>query len=372
MTGCSSTESVVAAMRAGAVDYLIKPVPETQLIRVIRAAARCAEPDNEQQPEVTAPLGQSVVWTDLLDLCQRIAPAQRAKVLITGESGSGKDVVARYIHALSPRRNEPCIVVNCACLSTELAEAELFGHEAGAFTGARGRRKGVLELADGGTLFLDEIGELTLAMQAKLLRVLEDQRFRRIGAENEISVDVRFIFATNQPLRQRAEDGLFRWDLYQRLAVLELALPPIRERPGDTRCLIEGLLPVIAGSFASQTPRVDASAWPLINAYEWPGNVRELRNFLERAVVMSNGTLDARVVRQLLPRAPASARPSVVTSDDSTAAMTVTNESGEPLDLAAATRLHCERTLLWAEGNVSLAARQLGVSRGTLRRHLND
>lgn len=371
MTGCSTTESVVAAMRAGAVDYLIKPVPSVQLMRVIRASARPDSGASEATDAVTPPLGKSAAWADVLDLCRRVAPAQRAKVLITGESGTGKDVIARYIHALSPRRDEPFVVVNCACITSELAEAELFGHESGAFTGARNRRKGVLELADGGTLFLDEIGELPLAIQAKLLRVLEDQSFRRIGGETEIAVDTRFIFATNQPLRTRAESGLFRWDLYQRLAVFELSLPAVRERAGDVRYLVEGLLPSIARAFDFDTPRVDGSAWQRLEGHEWPGNVRELRNFLERAVVMANGVIDQQVVTRLLPRTTSPAASPPPGPAPETVAETK-QAARAPSPLSAAIREHCQRTLDWADGNMSLAARQLGISRGTLRRHLRE
>lgn len=366
MTGRDSTESVVAAMRAGAFDYLVKPVPENQLIGVVKAAARSATRTPNVGAHVVPPLGSSTMWRDVLELASRIAAAPRAKVLIVGESGTGKDVIARYVHALSDRRDHPWIALNCACLSADLAEAELFGHEAGSFTGARTRRRGVFELADKGTLFLDEIGELALPMQAKLLRVLEEARFRRVGAEQEIDVDVRFVFATNQPLRQRAESGLFRWDLYQRLAVFEIELPPLRARPGDARHLIEGLLPGIADALGIEVPAIEPGVWPIVDSYTWPGNVRELRNFLERAVVMSRGVIGTELVRQMLGRsdvpapAPSPLRPPSGPASD----------SDDPLDLAAAIRAHCERAVQWSGGNISAAARQLGISRGALRRHL--
>lgn len=394
LTGNDATESVIAAMRAGAADYLVKPVRSAQIVVAVRNAASAATRSKDAHARVVAPLGRSAAWLDILDLCARVATADRSKVLITGESGTGKDVVARYIHALSDRSEQPCIVVNCACLSSELAEAEIFGHEAGSFTGARGRRRGVLELAHGGTLFLDEIGELPMPMQAKLLRVIEDRRFRRIGSEREIEVDVRFVFATNRPLRQRAEAGLFRWDLYQRLAVLEIELPPVRARAGDVRVLVEGLSTEIAAGIDIASPQFADDVWPLLERHRWPGNVRELRNFLERAMVLSTGVVTASLVRQLLPECagsrgthPDGSLAPPLTPDDAVgcdAAESLlplqrnavvpdsrdASASLPPVDLQTAVLNHCERTVAWADGNLSAAARQLGISRNTLRRHL--
>jgi DNA-binding NtrC family response regulator len=225
---------------------------------------------------------------ETLERVVQIAPVS-STVLVTGESGTGKERVARGIHALSPRRHRPFIATNVAALPETLLESELFGHEKGAYTGAVGQRKGFFELAHRGTLFLDEIGEMPLATQTKLLRALEEQRFRRLGGETEIEVDVRVIAATNQPLRQLVEIGRFRRDLYFRLNVLHIDLPPLRERRADIPLLVEAF--IREASREHDRPRISVSpdAMTILGAYDWPGNVRELRNLVESMVVLAPG-----------------------------------------------------------------------------------
>jgi DNA-binding NtrC family response regulator len=246
--------------------------------------------DRAQLRRLTGIIGETDAMMETLERVVQIAPVN-STVLVTGESGTGKERVARGIHALSPRRHRPFIATNVAALPETLLEAELFGHEKGAFTGAIGQRKGFFELAHRGTLFLDEIGEMPLATQTKLLRALEEQRFRRLGGEIEIEVDVRVITATNQPLRQLVEVGRFRRDLYFRLNVLHIDLPPLRERRADIPLLVEAF--VRAASIEHDRPRVVVSpeAMRILVGYDWPGNVRELKNLVESMVVLSPGRI---------------------------------------------------------------------------------
>jgi DNA-binding NtrC family response regulator len=218
----------------------------------------------------------------------QIAPVA-STVLVTGESGTGKELVARGIHALSPRRHEPFIAVNVAALSESLLESELFGHEKGAFTGAIDSRRGLFELADGGTIFLDEIGEMPLSTQTKLLRVLEQREFHRVGGERPIKVDVRIVAATNQDLRQLVAIGEFRRDLFFRLNVLSIELPPLRERREDIPVLVEAFVRDVSRKNARAFPGISPAAMQILIAYDWPGNVRELRNLVESMVVLAPG-----------------------------------------------------------------------------------
>src|SRR5919108_1152595 len=244
--------------------------------------------ERAQLRRLTGIIGETDAMMETLERVVQIAPVN-STVLVTGESGTGKERIARGIHALSPRRHRPFIAANVAALPETLLEAELFGHEKGAFTGAIGQRKGFFELAHRGTLFLDEIGEMPHATQTKLLRVLEEQRFRRLGGETEIEVDVRVIAATNQPLRQLVEIGRFRRDLYFRLNVLHIDLPPLRERRADIPLLVEAF--VRDASREHDRPRVVVSpeAMRILVAYDWPGNVRELKNLVESMVVLAPG-----------------------------------------------------------------------------------
>ena len=241
---------------------------------------------------ITGIVGDTDAMHQVVERVLQIAPVA-STVLVTGESGTGKELVARGIHALSPRRHKPFIAVNVAALSETLLESELFGHEKGAFTGAIDARKGLFELSDGGTIFLDEIGEMPLSTQTKLLRVLEQREFHRVGGEKTIKVDVRIVAATNQDLRQLVTVGSFRRDLYFRLNVLSIELPPLRERRDDIPLLVEAFVREISERLDLEFPGISREAMDLLRNYAWPGNIRELRNLVESMVVLAPG----RVIR---------------------------------------------------------------------------
>jgi DNA-binding NtrC family response regulator len=240
--------------------------------------------------ELTGIVGETDAIHQVLERVLQIAPVH-STVLVTGESGTGKELVARGIHALSPRRHEPFIAVNVAALSETLLESEIFGHEKGAFTGAIDSRRGLFELADGGTIFLDEIGEMPLPTQTKLLRVLEQREFHRVGGEKSIKVDVRIIAATNQDLRQLVAIGEFRRDLYFRLNVLSIELPPLRERRDDIPLLVEAFIQDVAERHDRRFPGISPEAMEILKAYQWPGNIRELRNLVESMAVLAPGKI---------------------------------------------------------------------------------
>ena len=292
--------------RLGIHEGIAKPADPADVVLVGRRLI-----DRGRLRRVTGIVGETDPMVETLERVVQIAPVS-STVLLTGESGTGKERVARGIHALSPRRHRPFIATNVAAMAETLLESELFGHEKGAFTGAVGQRKGFFELAHRGTLFLDEMGEMPLATQTKLLRVLEEQRFRRLGGETEIEVDVRVIAATNQPLRQLVEVGRFRRDLYFRLNVLHIDLPPLRERRADIPLLVEAF--IREASREHDRPRISVSpdAMTILTGYDWPGNVRELRNLVESMVVLAPGQVirpedippeirDARGRSRLLP-----------------------------------------------------------------------
>ncbi len=267
----------------GFVDVYAKPVPTQELVDIVKRAL-----DRQRLVEITGLIGQSDAIREVLVKIEQMAPVS-STVMIEGESGTGKELVARAIHRLSPRRNKPFIAVNVGALAETLVESELFGHEKGAFTGAAERRLGRFELANGGTIFLDEIGEIPPQTQVRLLRVLEERELTRVGGVAPIKVDVRVVAATNQPLRQRVQEGLFRPDLYYRLNVLSMYLPPLRGRPDD----IPGLIRKFVSEFSERHDRkfhgISAEAMQILVSYAWPGNVRELRNLVESMVVLAPG-----------------------------------------------------------------------------------
>jgi DNA-binding NtrC family response regulator len=284
--GLSDVEDpdLIERLRAiGFVDVYPKPIANDELLSVVRRAL-----DRRRLVEVTGLIGQSDAIRQVLVKIEQMAPVS-STVLIEGESGTGKELVARGIHRLSPRRNKPFIAVNIGALTETLVESELFGHEKGAFTGAAERRLGRFELANGGTLFLDEIGEIPPNTQVKLLRVLEEREFTRVGGVAPINVDVRVVAATNQALRQRVEEGLFRSDLYYRLNVLSMYLPPLRERPDDVPILVRRFVKDYSRQHDRSFHGISAEAMQLLMSYAWPGNVRELRNLVESMVVLAPG-----------------------------------------------------------------------------------
>ncbi len=267
----------------GFVDVHAKPVSDEELLALVRRAL-----DRQRMVEVTGLIGQSNPIRELLVRIEQMAPVS-STVMIEGESGTGKELVARAIHRLSPRRNKPFIAVNVGALPETLIESELFGHEKGAFTGAAERRLGRFELANGGTIFLDEIGEVPPSTQVRLLRVLEEREVTRVGGVAPISIDVRVVAATNQPLRARVEQGLFRSDLYYRLNVLGMYLPPLRERPDDIPLLVRRFVREYSARHDRPFHGISAEAMQLLIGYPWPGNVRELRNLVESMVVLAPG-----------------------------------------------------------------------------------
>ena len=267
----------------GFVDVYTKPVPPDELAAIVRRAL-----DRQRLVKATGLIGQSDAIREVLVKIEQMAPVS-STVMIEGESGTGKELVARGIHRLSQRRGKPFIAVNVGALTDSLIESELFGHEKGAFTGAAERRLGRFELANTGTIFLDEIGEIPPATQVKLLRVLEERELTRVGGVSPIKVDVRVVAATNQPLRQRVEEGSFRSDLYYRLNVLSMYLPPLRDRPEDIPLLVRQFVKDYSAQHDRPFHGISAEAMQIMMAYSWPGNVRELRNLVESMVVLAPG-----------------------------------------------------------------------------------
>ncbi len=351
LTAYGSVESAVEAMRLGAFDYLQKPVSSPAAVRLLVARALDhrrllrVEDAARRTGSSTPPLtyGDPVMGA-VVRAIEKVAPTH-ATVLLLGESGTGKEVAAHTVHESSPRAKGPFIAVNCAAIAENLMESEIFGHEKGAFTGATAARRGRLELADGGTLFLDEIGELKPELQAKLLRVIQDRTFERVGGSRTMTVDVRWIAATNRNLEALVREGGFREDLYHRLAVFPVRLPPLRERRDDILPIAEGLLARIGADLGRPRLVLDGSARDRILREPWPGNVRELANTLERAAIMAEGDLIRGT--DLMTSSP-------VASDT------------ERRTMADLERDAIRRTLTEVGGNRRLAAERLGIGVRTL------
>ncbi|HVQ27827.1 MAG TPA: sigma-54 dependent transcriptional regulator [Planctomycetota bacterium] len=298
MTGFSSLENAVAAIKQGAWDYVNKPFDvEDFMLRVakalettrLRREVRALRSGQGRRYGLDSIIGDCPVTRALKELLARIAASPASTVLLTGESGSGKDLFARVIHGISARADGPFVNITCSAMPETLIESELFGHERGAFTDARARKKGLLESGDGGTVFLDEIGELSPAAQAKMLRFLEEKTFKRVGGADDVRVDVRVIAATNRRLEDDVKAGRFREDLYYRLRVLPVDVPPLRERAGDVPLLVEHFVQAFNQEFRREVAGVEPDALAALAAYGWPGNVRELRNAVERAMILAVG-----------------------------------------------------------------------------------
>lgn len=294
MTAYGTVEKAVEAMKKGAFDYILKPFKNEEILVTIAKALehrhlllknRLLSQDLDKKYGLLNIVGESRAIQEILALVKRVA-GSKATVLISGESGTGKELIARAIHQLSPRAGKTFISVNCAALTETLLESELFGHERGAFTHAVAMRKGRFELADGGTLFLDEVAEMSPALQVKLLRVLQEMEFERVGGTRTIKVDVRVVAATNKDLKEEVEAGRFREDLYYRLNVVHLHIPPLRQRPEDIPLLATHFLKKYAVENARGEVRLSPEAMKLLVQYSWPGNVRELENVMERAVIL--------------------------------------------------------------------------------------
>jgi DNA-binding NtrC family response regulator len=315
ITASGTVERAVEAIRAGAYDFIPKPLDPAHLEVVINKALERdslreenrllhSELDRLDRPLV----GQSPAMQALARTAQQVA-ASNATILLRGESGTGKEILARAIHRWSPRRDRPFVTVNCVALSEELLESELFGHEKGAFTGAHQRKLGKVELAHAGTLFLDEIGDIRQALQAKLLRLLQEQEFERVGGTRPIRVDVRFVAATNTDLEQAMKQGVFRQDLYYRLNVVSLRLPPLRERTEDLELLACHFVEKYSAELKRPPKPISPAAQALLTEYDWPGNVRELENAIERAVVLATGPDIGPRDLPIVPAAPDEAAP---------------------------------------------------------------
>ncbi|MBV1774990.1 sigma-54 dependent transcriptional regulator [Burkholderiaceae bacterium DAT-1] len=289
ITAFGSLDNAVEVLKAGAFDYLTKPVSLDQLRTLVRSALRTdAVPVHVPEAGDRPFLGESSAMQAALDLIERLARSQ-APVYVTGESGSGKERAARLIHEKSNRTDKPFVPVNCGAIPENLMESEFFGYRKGAFTGADADRDGFFQAADGGTLFLDEVADLPLPMQVKLLRVIQEKRVRRVGDTKEIPVDVRIICATHQNLGRCVEEGRFRQDLYYRLNVIELHMPALRERREDIQPIAVALLARLAAQNGMATPQFSEAARRALDAYDFPGNVRELENILERALALCDG-----------------------------------------------------------------------------------
>src|SRR5947209_9684184 len=302
ITGKGTIDAAVEAVREGVFDFVEKPLDPARLKVILQRALEKKATLHEMQVlrrrlgQVDAGvgvIGQSPAMRKAMDLVEKVAPS-KASVVITGQSGTGKEMIARAIHQLSPRREKPFIAINCSAIPAGLMESEMFGHERGAFTGADQRRLGAWELADGGTLFLDEVGEIPIELQAKFLRVLEEERLRRLGGKSEISVDVRVISATNRDLKDEIKAGRFREDLYFRLNVFHINLAPLKERREDIPVLVQHFIDRFSKDAGKKLQGVSSQAMKLLTDYAWPGNIRELRNTLERAVILcGGGTIEA-------------------------------------------------------------------------------
>ena len=375
LTGQGTIETAVEAMRSGAYDYLTKPYSIGELdVRVRQAAEkRNLRVDNQRlraqiERKSTLPdiIGESKAMNEAIRLVERVAPSD-ASVLITGESGTGKELIAQAIHRLSNRASGSFIDLNCAAFQETLLESELFGYEAGAFSGAKARKLGLIELADGGTLFLDEVTELPAALQAKLLRAIETRTFFRVGGVRKVEVNVRIVAATNRNLDSVVNNGSFRADLLYRINSFQIHLSPLRERPEDINPLTQYILKQLAGSTA---PEVGPEVMDKLREYTWPGNVRQLRNCLERAVLLAN---DGRITISELPpevagrtngASPFVSMPGTAVPEDSSGGAPVALRDVEKQQIINA----LEQTG-WHRGNT---AALLGISPSTLYRRLRD
>lgn len=365
LTGHGSIDAAVDAMKNGAYDFLTKPLNLDQLNMIVKRALENRELSlqhtmlKKELSDATSfdkMIGNSNEMRRLFELVKKAAPS-RASVLITGESGVGKELVADAIHNLSPRKDKAFIKVHCAALSESLLESELFGHEKGSFTGADSMKKGRFELAHGGTIFLDEIGEINQTTQVKLLRVLQERKFERVGGEETIEVDVRVVAATNKNLEEEVKAGRFREDLYYRLNVVHLHVPPLRERKDDIPLLIDSFVKKFSGENGKQIKGFENRARQALYKYDWPGNIRQLQNCIESAVVMCSGS---EISLEDLPP-------------------TISEFSGEEnisvpmgISLEEAEKIIIRGNLAFNKGNKTKTAEILGIERKTLSKKIGE
>ena len=354
LTAHASYDLAVQAMKLGAENFLTKPIYPTALFAIIRRLLdsfrdrrrQIARTAHEVRSRLDPFAGQSTLIRQLLDQAHQVLDSHTS-VLIAGETGTGKGVLARWLHEHGPRAEEPFVDINCAGLSRELLESELFGHERGAFTGAATSKLGLLEVAHRGTVFLDEIGEIDLALQPRILKVVEEKRFRRIGDVRSHNVDIRLITATNRDLGRMTREGSFRSDLYFRINTIHLVIPPLRRRPEDLAALAREVLDHLG---TGRQIEIAPEAMRAIQAYAWPGNLREMRNVFERAVLLSRGATSIGVADLRFEATP--------------------DADAEVITLEEVERRHVEHVVRLEAGNVDRAAMRLGVSRSTLYQKL--
>lgn len=317
-----------------------------------------------REPWASHIVGSSHALREVIELAHQVAASRSVTVLLVGATGTGKELFARGIHAASPRTADPFVAINCAAIPDTLLETELFGHEAGAFTDARTLKKGLFEVAGAGTIFLDEVGELPLKLQAKLLRVLEDRKFRRVGGQSELPLAARIIAGTNLSLEQGVTEGSFRADLFYRLNVVRIELPALRDREGDVRLLAVYFVKRHAEGDDRPALKISEASLDVLEQYGWPGNIRELRNVIERAVVVCSGDL-------IEPRHISLQRRSLVPIASTPGAITIQiPPEGKSLEVIVQEAIHA--TIGLTDGNLSAAARVLGISRPTLARKLRE
>ncbi len=372
ITGNGDMETAIEALRRGAFDFFNKPVKLPELIasleRTRRYQSMRREKDRIQEKleliqRTASPLqhqneiiGESQAIKNALALIDKVSGAERTTVLIRGESGTGKELFAKAIHNNSPRVAAPFVSLNCTAIPESLLESELFGHEKGAFTDAKSSRKGIFELSTGGTLFLDEIGDMSQTAQAKVLRALEERQIRRVGGDQEISIDVRLVTATHQDLQALQDQGRFRQDLYFRLNVFVIELPPLRARGDDILLLAYHFLLQYATELSKNISRIDTAAQSMLKKYPFPGNIRELRNIIERAVILCDGT--ELTVREITELSGSENEETPIPQED------------ELLDLSALEERTIRQALCKADNNQTLAARYLGIGHDALRYRL--
>src|SRR6476646_274087 len=388
VTVARSSDSAIEALRHGAYDYLLKPIDLQKLDRVISEALKVSRLMREPAVVAETPPDEELPGEAIIGCCPGMQEAYKAigrvadqtfPVLITGESGTGKEVVARAIYQHGPRAQAPFLALNCAAIPENLLESELFGHEKGAFTGADRRRIGKFEQCNGGTLFLDEIGDMPPATQAKMLRVLQEQTFERVGGNETIRTDVRLIAATHRDLKAWSEEGKFRPDLYYRLSVFTIHLPPLRERSDDQPLLIQHYVRRFSRELGRDVRQVSPEAMTRLRGYSWPGNIRELQSVLKQALLQANGAV---LLPAFLPEpvgASGVVAPSPTTAAEPDVEMFVIRQriDSDVRDLYAEThrqvdRLLLQRVMVHTRGNLQQAALLLGIARQTLRTKLRD
>ncbi len=365
LTGHGTIENAVETMRLGAYDFLEKPPHLKRLSMLIKRALEKKQLEIENRElnrELDYKFGlENIIGTsssmhDVFDLVKQVAPT-RSNVLITGESGTGKELIANAIHRLSKRKNSPLVKVHCAALNENLLESELFGHEKGAFTGAISRKKGRFELADGGTIFLDEIGEIPQSIQVKLLRVIQEREFERVGGEETLKVDVRIISATNKNLFNEVEKSNFREDLYYRIKVVQIHIPPLRERKTDIPLMVSHFIKEFSEENSKDDLNITSKALSYLESYEWNGNVRELRNVIEGCVVLSK---DNTITEDDIP--------DYIKNNQDTQSIYL--KPGMSLDEIE--KVAIQSTLAYTKNNKTKAAEILGIGRKTLHRKLDE